>query len=472
MDSRKFATNYLIQAIGRALTMAFGLVTVNVLAGALTKSAFGEFTTAMTFLQFFGVMVDFGLTLTLIVMISEADADEKKIVGNIFSMRLLSGIVVFGLAPLAVLAFPYSADVKTGVLVGSLGFLFMAVSTMLIGVFQRHAAMWRAALAETTNRAVLLALVVWLASTGAGLVPMVAATVVANLVWLLMTLLLARPIVRVRPRFDAYVWKDAIVRSWPIALSIAFNLIYLKGDILFLSLFRTSEDVAVYGIAYKVVDVLTALPVMFMGLLLPALVAEWSLGKKDAFRKHMNDAFDVFAMITVPIAVGAQAVSVPLIELIAGEKYAVSGPILQLLIFALATVFFSSLYGHAIVALNKQKPMIWGYAFVAIVSTVGYLTLIPRFGAWGAASVTLGSELLIALITYEVVRRASQAVPSPAVFLKAVACSSLMYLLLKALPEMHVLLTVGIGGTVYFATMVAIGGIDAKKLAELRKPTV
>lgn len=472
MDSRKFTTNYLIQTVGRGLTMAFGLVIVNVLARALSKSAFGEYTTAMTFLQFFGVMVDFGLTLMLVVMISERGADEKKIVGNVFAMRLVSGIVVFGLAPLAVLAFPYSADVKAGVLVGSLGFLFMAVSTMLVGVFQKHAAMWRAALAEMLNRAVLLGIVLWLASTGAGLVAMIGATVVANLVWLVATLALARPIVNVRPRFDMDVWKDAIHRSWPIALSIAFNLIYLKGDILFLSLFRPSEDVAVYGIAYKVVDVLTALPVMFMGLLLPALVAEWSQGKKAEFRQHLSRAFDVFATITIPLVVGAQAVSVPLIELIAGDKYAVSGPILQLLIFALAAVFFSSLYGHAVVAVNKQKPMIWGYAFVALVSTVGYLALIPRFGSWGAASVTLVSELLIAFITFEVVRRESQAVPSPVVLIKALACSALMYLVLRIIPETNVLLTVAVGATAYFAAMVAIGGIDTKKLAELRKPTV
>lgn len=472
MNSRKFAANYLIQAVGRALTLAFGLLIVNVLARALTIEAFGEFTTAMTFLQFFGVMVDFGLTLMLVVMMSERGADEKKIVGNVFAMRLVSGIVVFGLAPLAVLAFPYSADVKTAVLVGALGFLLMAVSTMLVGVFQKHAAMWRAALAEMLNRAVLLGIVVWLASTGAGLVAMMGATVVANLVWLVATLVLARPLVAVRPRFDLDVWKDAIHRSWPIALSIAFNLIYLKGDILFLSLFRPAEDVAVYGIAYKVVDVLTALPVMFMGLLLPALVAEWSQGKKAEFRQHLNRAFDVFAAITIPIAVGAQAVSVPLIELIAGDKYAVSGPILQLLIFALSAVFFSSLYGHAIVALNKQKPMIWGYAAVALVSVFGYLALIPRFGAWGAASVSLVAELLIAFITYEVVRRESQAVPSPVVLVKALACSALMYAVLRILPDMHVLLAVGIGGTAYFAAMVAIGGIDAKRLHELRKPTV
>ncbi|OGL98129.1 hypothetical protein A2304_03560 [Candidatus Uhrbacteria bacterium RIFOXYB2_FULL_57_15] len=470
MDPKRFATNYAFQMLGRALTMVFGLVTVGVLTRALSTTEFGDFTTGLTFLQFFGVIVDFGLTLTLIVMISEKGADQKRIVGNLFSMRLISGILVFGMAPVAVLAFPYSSSVRDVVFVGALGYLFMSEATLLVGVFQRHAAMWRSALAETLNRAVLLGLVVAVTSMGFGLQAIIACTVAANLIWLAATVWLARPFVPVAFRLDADVWREAIRRSWPIALSIAFNLIYLKGDILFLSLYRSSADVAVYGVAYKVLDVLTALPVMFMGLMLPILVADWSEGNRDAFRGHMARAFDIFAIITIPIAIGAQAVGTELVELIAGEKYAASGPLLQLLILALAAVFFSSLYGHAVVAVNRQRGMIWGYAAAAVVATAGYLTFIPRYGAWGAAFVTLISEMLIAIITYLVVSRASGAKPTFTVAIKAFACAALMYGIVSVLPDTHVLIDVTVGVAAYAASMVAIGGIDMKKIREITRP--
>lgn len=471
MDTRRFATNYGVQILGRAMTMLFGLVTIGVLTRALTGAEYGEYTTALTFLQFFAVIVDFGLTLTLIVMISEEGADEKSIVGNLFSMRMLSGALLFSLAPVAVLAFPYSAAVKQGVLVGAAGYLLMAGATMLVGIFQKHGAMWRAAVAETLNRVVLLGLVVLLASRGAGLVAMIAATVVANFVWLAATLWLARPVIRIVPRFDPAVWKDAVRRSWPIALSIAFNLIYLRGDILFLSLFRPSADVAVYGVAYKVLDVLTALPVMFMGLLLPTLVADWSAGAREKFGGHLARAFDLFAIVTIPLVVGTQAVGARLVELIAGDQYAASGPLLQFLILALVAVFFSTLYGHAVVAVNKQRVMIFGYAAAAVVATTGYLTLIPRYGAWGAAATTLVSELFIATITFLVVRRASGAMPAFGVTLKALAASGLMYLVLRILPtSLPVLISVSVGGAAYFAAMVGIGGIDLKKIREVTRP--
>ncbi len=148
MDSRRFAANYAFQILGLALTMVFGLITVGVLTRALSTAEFGDYTIGLTFLQFFGVIVDFGLTLTLIVMVSEKGADQKRIVGNLFSMRMVSGAIVFGLAPIAVLAFPYSSSARDVVLIGSLGYLFMSGATLLVGVFQRHAAMWRSALAD------------------------------------------------------------------------------------------------------------------------------------------------------------------------------------------------------------------------------------------------------------------------------------------------------------------------------------
>lgn len=469
MDARRFATNYAVQMLGRGLAMAFGLATVGVLARALTTTEFGDYTTGLTFLQFFGVIVDFGLTLTLVVMVSEERADQVRVVGNLFAMRLLTGALVFGLAPLAVLAFPYPSSVRDVVFLGAAGYWLMSGASLLVGVFQRHGAMWRAALAETLNRALLLGLVVAVTSAGFGLRAVVASTVAANLVWLAATLLLARPLTRVSPRFDADVWKEAVRRSWPIALSIAFNLVYLKGDILFLSLFRSSEEVAVYGVAYKVLDVLTALPVMFMGLMLPTLVADWSRGERDRFRRHLSRAFDLFATLAIPLAVGAQAVAVPLVELIAGERYAASGPLLRALVLALAAVFFSSLYGHAVVAVNRQRAMIWGYAATALAATAGYLWLIPPYGAWGAAAVTLGAETLVAIITFVVVRRASGASPSFAVAAKAAACSALMYGAVTLLPDVHVLADVAVGAAIYFAAMVAVGGIDIKKIREITR---
>jgi len=151
-NAKEMARNYSVQFGGRIFGTFLGVVTIAVLTRHLGETGYGELTTAMTFLQMFGVMVDFGLTLTLVQMISAAGANEEKIVGNILALRLLSGIVFFGLAAAIGFALPYTLAIKITIAVGTLSYLFMTASSMLVGIFQKHMAIWRFALAEVINR--------------------------------------------------------------------------------------------------------------------------------------------------------------------------------------------------------------------------------------------------------------------------------------------------------------------------------
>ena len=237
--SRFIARNFLIQMGGKGLSILFGLISIAILTRALSPETFGEYTTIMTLLQLFAVIVDFGLTLSLVVMIAKPDADESQIVGNFFSLRVLSGLVVFGLTPIVAIALEYPNVMIEAVAWGAVGYLFMGAATMMIGVFQKHETIWRASLAELMNRLVLVGLLFLFWRMNFGLLAMVAAGVVANAVWLTLMILFAKRFVRVRPRIDLSVWKEAFTPSWPIAISIFFNVLYLKGDILFLAHFRT-----------------------------------------------------------------------------------------------------------------------------------------------------------------------------------------------------------------------------------------
>lgn len=464
--ARSIASNFTIQFFGKSLSLLIGLISVAIITRTLGTHAFGEYTTAITYLQMFGVIVDFGLTLTLIVMISKPGIDEHRVVGNFFGLRLLSSLLFFSLAPLTALAFPWSGAVKTAILVGALGYFLMSGATMLVGVFQRHESMWRAALGEVFNRAVLLVLVALFAYTSPGVVEMVWAMVAANAVWLFIMVKLAEPFVKIRPLFEWSEWLNILSHSWPIAVSIIFNLLYLKGDILFLAYFREQTEVGLYGMAYRIIDVMTVLPTMFMGIVLPSLVAMWSSGHKQLFCSRVNRIFDLFMLVVIPVVIGAQQVATELTVLIAGDEFVSAGPVLTVLILALIGVFVGTLYGHLIVALNRQRIMTWGYVCVAIFAIVGYLILIPPYGMWGAVLITLLSEGLIAMITFFVVYHASRALPNLTVLLKSIAAALIMYLVLSKL-KTHVLIDLPVGILVYIASLFVLKAVKIQDIKTL-----
>ncbi len=464
------ARNFAIQVVSRILAILVGLLSVGILTRNLGATGFGEYTTALTFLHFFAVIVDFGLTLTIVVMISEErnDLEHEKIIGNIFGLRMITGAIVFALVPLIALPFPWSSNIKQAILVGTVAYVLMGGANLLVGVFQRYQAMWRAGLAEIINRLALLGSIALFAYLNLGVAWMVGASLIANAVWLYATIRLAKPFVHIRLLTDTKIWREVWSRSWPIAISIFFNLLYLKGDIIFLSFFREQAEVGVYGVTYRVIDMLTALPVMFMGILLPLLVNSWSSGNRDEFAVHVKRTFDLFMLAAIPIMVGTFVVADRLMLLLAGPGYDASGDVLRLLIFAIFGVFMGALFGHLVVALNKQKPMVWGYLSVAIMTIMGYFAFIPTYGMWGAAWMTIVSEGLIAIITFLVVYRVSGVIPNLTVTAKALAASAGMYLFLVHVPSFHVLTDILMAAIVYLLIMILIKGIRLEDIRALK----
>ena len=202
----------------------------------------------MTFLAVAGALADFGFTLTTTQMISERPQDEEVVVSTAFTMRLLSGVFFFALAILIALMMPYVAAVKAAVIVGAFSYFFMTSSQMLVGVFQKHLAMWRPALAEAVSRGAILVVIIWLATVYVSVPAMMAAFTIDNLLLLVMNLAFTRRYTRVRFAINRAVARTFLLRSWPIACSIFFNLLYLKGDILFMSFYRSDAEI-VYGAA-------------------------------------------------------------------------------------------------------------------------------------------------------------------------------------------------------------------------------
>jgi len=294
--------------------------------------------------------------------------------------------------------------------------------------------------------------------------------VIGNGIQLIIMLAQTRALVAFKPRLNLAIWKTIIKRSWPIGASIFFNLIYMRGDVVFLSVFRSNAETGIYGAAYKVVDVVSAIPVMYMGIALPLLVAAWSASRTNRFKDYMQKSFDFLSIAATPIIFGSIAVGVPIMQLIAGSDFTQSGQVLMILGPAAAIVFWNSLFGHAVVALNKQKIMTFGYLAVAVFTVIGYVIFIPQYGMWAAAWMTLFSEMLIGLLTFAVVWRISHYFPSLKMLSKAVLASIIMFIVLKLLADLHIAILLPLSMIVYAVALTALGGPKPKEVLNLFLP--
>jgi O-antigen/teichoic acid export membrane protein len=467
---KALAKNSLLQIGGKILGTLFGLVTFYLMLHFFDTDGFGLFTTAITYVSIFAIIVDFGLTLTTTQMISEKGADESKILGNLLSLRLITAALFMALAPISAWFIPQSAGIMTIIVISAGSYFFGAIAQMFVGVFQKRLAILTAVLAETANRFIALVGIVVVGYMGWGIEGAAGAFLLGSVVQLIIIVTATARRVHLRPQINVSLWREIVARSWPIGVSIFFNLLYLKGDIFFMWIFgRSAEEIGQYGSAYKVVDVMTMIPVTFMGLLLPLLTAAWSQKKGGDFAKHLQNGFDTLAMLAIPFAFGAAILGVPMMTAIKPDLV-LAGQVLVLLGPAAAIVYFGSLYGHAVVAINKQKIMTWGYVLVAIFAVAGYVLFIPDYGAWAAAWVTLLSEILIATITFIVVGRATGEWPKLTMLARATAASGVMTAAVLLIPMPHAFVSVAFGIGVYFATLMVFGGPKPRDVLQLFQP--
>lgn len=468
--TRKIAHNTLVQVVGRGGAGVLAIVAISFITRYLGREGFGYYTTVVAFLQFIAILIDFGLTTIVVQMVSERDDGVDKIMSNLMTLRTVSAAIFLGAAPAVAIFFPYPGIIKLGIAITTVTFFFQLLLQTITGIFQKHLAMHVPAAADFFSRIFFVAAVAALVYFKQGFLSILWALAASNLVSLLIIYFYSRKFVVIRPAFDWAIWKTILSRAWPIGVSIILNLIYLKLDVVLLSVYKSQEDVGLYGAPYKLIDALTMFAMLFMGLILPLLAAAWVKKETARFAHIFQKTFNLLIMFIVPMLVGAYFVSEKMMIAMAGDAFAASGKILIILTLGAAALFVGSLFSYTIIALDKQKLIIGGYLADAILSLAGYFIFIPRYSYIGAAWVTVFSETFIVVIGAIIVWRETGLVPKfLKISAKALAAALPMAILLYFIKNMSVVISMSAAAAVYIVFIVIFRGITIEEVRKIVK---
>lgn len=465
--SRSIAYNSLLQLFAKIVGTLFAVIAFGLMARYLDTDGFGAYTTITAFLQFFGILVDMGLTVIAIQMVSEAGYDHQKNFRNLFTIRLISGIIIYLCAPLVVLLFPYPAAVKFGVLVMAPSFFISSLIQISTAPYQAGIRMRVPVIAEIISKFFLIGGIAAVALYDWGLVGILVMILANNLIQWVILLCGSRSWYAPPLAFDWDIWHDVFRRTWPIALSIVCNVVYMRADTIVLSLSQSQADVGIYGAAFRVLEVMMTLPLMFISLTLSSFARAWSSGDVPSFTRYFQKSFDVMALAAFPLVVGTWFVGTELMVAITGPSFYASGAILKTLMIAVGAVFFGSLFGNLINVIHAQRQMLIGYGIVALGGLAAYLYFIPLYSYWAAALITITTEIIIAVFGFGIFYLKTRVAPSLALCGKALCASVAMGILLYAFPFWPSILKVVAGALVYIIVLFLTGALTRELVASL-----
>jgi len=398
--TKKLAINTASQMIGKIVSTFLGLIAIGMLTRYLGQEQFGWYITAITFLQFVGILIDFGLIPVTAQMMSEQYFDKTKLFKNILAYRFFTALLFLGFAPLALFFFPYPIEVKIAISFLTISFLAISMNQILVGLYQTKMKMHIQAIGEVIGRIVLVIGLYFFIHKGSGFLPLMGVVTSSSVAYMLVLLISARKETSLGFAFDKIIWKAITKKMWPIAIAIIFNVVYLKGDLILLSIMREQTEVGIYGAAYRVIDILSQTAMMIMGVMLPLLAYSWSKNNKQDFAHRLQLSFDTMMLLAVPMVISTAMLSTPIMRIIGGQNFVASGKPLQILALAILGVFIGSVFGHTAVAINRQKHVLWIYISSAVITLIGYLIFIPIYGMYGAAWMTVFSEMYTGLLLF------------------------------------------------------------------------
>ncbi|MBU1895837.1 oligosaccharide flippase family protein, partial [Patescibacteria group bacterium] len=77
--TKKIAHNTMVQIVGKIFSTVLGLVALGMMTRYLGAEQFGWYITTIAFLQFVGILIDFGLIPVTAQMMSEPKFDKIKL---------------------------------------------------------------------------------------------------------------------------------------------------------------------------------------------------------------------------------------------------------------------------------------------------------------------------------------------------------------------------------------------------------
>jgi O-antigen/teichoic acid export membrane protein len=382
-----------IADIGAKLATAALYLLVARKAGA---SQFGVLAFGISFAGIVVTLGQFGQEVVLTREVSRDHGQLERYYSDVLFSKLMLSVPPLLVAVGVALLGGMSAHTSAVVLFMGLGFVGDCVIGVSFAAFQAFERISLVPVVLVTQRWVTTATAASALFLGQGVVAVAAiycagAAMAAVLAVWLMFRKIARPRLHFDWRASLRISRDTI----PIGLGTIAFLLLSRIDTSMLELFQSSAEVGQYGAAYRLLET-TAFVTWSVNTAVIPTMSRLSRRSEPPVGLVYERAIKLVLSITVPLAVGAAVLAVPIVALLYGPEYKRAAEALVLLAPTIMLYPISALSTALIYSQDVRRIVGATYVSVLLENIVWNLIAIPRFSLYGAAAGTSVSELLVA----------------------------------------------------------------------------
>lgn len=173
--------------------------------------------------------------------------------------------------------------------------------------------------------------------------------------------------------------------------------VYTTSDRLILYYFTDSHTVGIYEAAYKIINPFYSIN----GVITPTMFRDLAQSfKQGNIHKVMTKYVFTMCLLTIPLGFYLLYFSDFVVTFCYGTRFAESASSLRILGFVITFGFTSGIIAQPFCVWNMQREFGTSVFWGNVLNTVMNFTLIPFFGAVGAAMATLGAKIIVTIVSY------------------------------------------------------------------------
>jgi PST family polysaccharide transporter len=371
-----------------------GFAALALMARRLSQADYGKLMFALTLCGVTVLITDLGASTDLSRRVAAAPAGARRRLEAVLSARLPLLAAYLVLLPVwVVLTKPDALTVAAAIAVFSVcKDVYRSYSSLFLGLHR----VGYTVTAYGTSLLVLVTVVALGAATGAGLGWMTGAHVLSGVVLLGVASAIMR--LRVGPirlrcgwRRMKRVFQGSV---WLFVLSVA-GMVHYAADTLMLGYMQSYEQVARYEAAAKLLEASQFMVRPLTLILLPVCAALASRQQWQDLRRLMHKMFAGMAVLGVATWGFAALLSVPIIRIVYTATYDDSAQVLRVLYLSVPGLYTATVAMLLASSTLREKRAVFIMAVGVALNVAFNLVAIPRYGALGAAWVTVASQTFV-----------------------------------------------------------------------------
>lgn len=399
-DVKKVPKNAIFLFTSDALSHVLGFVATIYIARLIGVEGFGMVSFSLAFLNYALLFGNPGLT-TLGTREIARNKQNKSIIENITSTRIVLTVVIFILMALGVLVIPGNATVKSLVLVYSLTLFPFAL--YLEFVFQGREEMEFVGIARFIQYASYLVLLFLLLKPSGTILTIPLCFFLSYVAAAaFFTYAFIRKYRAARFSFSMENARSLVIAAVPVGLATILYQVALNLPPVMLGFNAGQREVGYFASAYKIIVMLLIIERVFYYVFFPIASRQYQQAKDK-----LNDTFTAFikflSALTIPLTAGGIALAPRIIGLVYGADFTDTTPALRILLLYFMISPINTVLGYGLIAMEKEKVFLKNIGITAFICVVLVFAGSYYAGSPGVAAALFIAECVgLVLMTNEV----------------------------------------------------------------------